>query len=134
MIGLDTNVLVRYFVQDDPAQATLATDFIETKCTSQEPGLISLIVLCELVWVFESAYRYEKPLICGLMERMLVTTEFIIESSLLVRAALREFAAGSADFSDCLIQHSNRERGCQYTVTFDRKAAKSSFGRLLASD
>lgn len=92
------------------------------------------MVMCELVWVFESAYRYEKPLISELIERMLITTEFMIESSLLVRAALKEFAAGSADFSDCLIQHSNRERGCQYTITFDRKAAKNSFGRLLTSD
>ena len=131
MIGLDTNVLVRYFVQDDPVQAKLATQFIESECTTQQPGLISTIVLCELVWVFESAYRYEKSLICEVMERLLITAEFEIESTLQVRTALKEFQTGSADFSDCLIQHLNQARACDYTVTFDRKAAKNRYGKLL---
>ena len=131
MIGLDTNVLVRYFVQDDVAQAKLATQLIELECTTQQPGLISTIVLCELVWVFESAYRYEKSLICDVMERLLITAEFEIESSIQVRAALREFQTGGADFSDCLIQHLNQARACDYTATFDRKAAKNRYGKLL---
>ena len=131
MIGLDTNVLVRYFVQDDLSQAKLATQLIETECTIQHPGLISIIVLCELVWVFESAYHYEKPLICEVMERLLITAEFDVESSLQVSAALKEFQTGSADFADCLIQHLNHAKGCEHTLTFDRKAAKNRYGQLL---
>ena len=131
MIGIDTNVLVRYFVQDDPVQAELATQLIETECTSDRPGLINIIVLCELVWVLESAYQHEKQLVCTLIKRLLITTEFVIESSLQVRSALKEFETGNADFADCLIQHFNQVRGCEHTVTFDRKAAKNRHGRLV---
>ncbi|MBL4606827.1 MAG: type II toxin-antitoxin system VapC family toxin [Pseudomonadales bacterium] len=131
MIGLDTNILVRYFVQDDIAQSKLATRLIETQCTVTQPGLISLVVLCELVWVFESAYQYEKSLICKLLQRLLMTAEFEIEPLLPVRAALKEYQGGNADFADCLIQHLNHASGCDYTFTFDRKAAKSQYGRLL---
>ena len=132
MIGLDTNVLVRYLVQDDPVQAKVATRFIEEQCTATQPGLISLIVLCELVWVFESAYSYDKSLICGVVERLLITAELDIEAPLQARAALNEFQAGNTDFADCLIQQLNRSRGADYTVTFDRKAAKNRYAQLLA--
>ena len=131
MIGLDTNVLVRYFVQDDPAQARRATELIETECTAAQPGLISSIVLCELVWVFESAYLYEKALICEVLERLLITAEFEVEAAFEAGSALKEFQTGSADFADCLIQHLNHSRGCDYTVTFDRKAAKNRYAQLL---
>ena len=131
MIGLDTNVLVRYFVQDDPVQARLASELIETECTAAQPGQISSIVLCELVWVFESAYQYEKPLICDVLERLLITSEFEIEASFEVGSALKEFQSGSADFADCLIQHLNHAKGCGHTVTFDRKAAKNRYAQLL---
>ncbi len=60
MTGIDTNVLVRYIVQDDPAQSALATTFIEKNCTAKKPGFINLIVLCELTWVLKRAYRAER--------------------------------------------------------------------------
>ena len=62
MIGLDTNVLVRYLTQDDPQQSARANNLIETQCTKNEPGWIALIVLCELVWVLRGAYNYKKSL------------------------------------------------------------------------
>lgn len=53
MIGLDTNALVRYVVRDDAQQTAAATRLIESSCKTNDPGLIALVVLCELVWVLD---------------------------------------------------------------------------------
>ena len=126
MIGLDTNVLARYIVQDDPEQARAATSFIEARCTAQSPGYVSVPVLVELVWVLTAAYRYEKPVVASVIRQVLRTTEFLVEDREVTWAALREFEAGSADFADCLIAHRNHARGCKQTYTFDRAAAAGS--------
>ena len=68
MIGLDTNVLVRFLVQDDPAQSALAAQLVEGRCHPDSPGLINRIVLCELVWVLESCYRYSRFQIVDVLE------------------------------------------------------------------
>ena len=81
MIGLDTNVLVRHLVQDDPAQSHAATQVITKRCTRDEPGFINRIVLCELVWVLESAYGYSKDTIVVVLDKILRTSQLKIESS-----------------------------------------------------
>jgi predicted nucleic-acid-binding protein len=123
MTGIDTNVLVRYLVEDDPEQAKRAARFIAAHCTSEEPGYINRIVLCELVWVLESAYGYSSQTVAPVLERLLRTTQFRVEDHQEAWLSLREYQQG-ADFADALIGAVNNRVGCSRTVTFDRKAAR----------
>ena len=132
MIGLDTNVLVRYIVQDDVEQAAAATRLIETRCTQQATGYVSVVVLLELIWVLAGAYEYDKSVVASVVGQVLRTTEFTVEDGELVWLALRDFESGGADFADCLIAHRNHSRGCETTFTFDRKAAKRRYFSLVA--
>lgn len=130
MIGIDTNVLVRYIVQDDERQAAIATKSIEA-CSVGVPGWISAIVLCETVWVLSRAYGYEKENIQAVLQRIFLASELAVEQQEQGWSALRDFTQGSADFSDYLIVHMNQASGCEYTITFDRKASSHQSFRLL---
>lgn len=123
MIGLDTNVLARYIVQDDAEQAHAAGRLIEGQCTVQAPGYVSVPVLVELVWVLTAAYRYERSVVASVIRQILITAEFLVEDRETAWAALREFETGGVDFADCLIARRNHARGCARTYTFDRRAA-----------
>jgi len=131
MIGLDTNVLVRYITQDDEEQAALAGDWIEYHCSVESPGWISVIVLCEIVWVLTRAYGYDKATVQSVLKCIFLACELAVEQQDHAWAALRDHAKGNADFSDYLIAHMNRSAGCEYTVTFDRKASAHRLVRLL---
>ena len=124
MIGLDSNVLVRYVVQDDVDQAQAATALIEGECTDESPGHVDAVVLAEVVWVLTSAYGFPKESIVRVIHQLLRTTEIKIENSDAAWAALRQFEAGTADFADHLIAWRNRAAGCRVTYTFDRRAAR----------
>jgi predicted nucleic-acid-binding protein len=130
--GLDTNVLIRHIVQDDPAQARMASHFIASECSREAPGFLNRIVLCETVWVLESAYGYSREEIADVLERIIRTHQFRIENLQCTWTALRMYRSGSADFADCLLGHTNLEAGCSETVTLDKKAAKTGGLRLLA--
>jgi predicted nucleic-acid-binding protein len=114
--GLDTNVLVRYIVRDDAAQAARAARELER----DERFLISSIVLCELVWVLEAGYDFPRAEIAATLEKILATAQFDVEDKDMALAALDDFLASGADFSDCLIGRRNRAAGAVQTVTFDR--------------
>ncbi len=131
MIGLDTNVLVRYLVQDDPGQSRKATQVIAKQCTRDDPGFINRIVLCELVWVLESAYGYSKETIVTVLEKLLRTGQLKIEDTQSAWTAFRMYQKGKADFADCLLGSANRFDGCNETVTFDQTASKLEDFRLL---
>lgn len=131
MIGLDTNVLVRYIVQDDPEQSHAATRLIESRCTVQSPGWVGVTVLMELVWVLTTAYRYEKAVVASVIRQLLRTTELMVEDRESAWTALREFGMGNADFADYLISHRNHASGCTQTYTFDRKAARGRHFTLV---
>lgn len=131
MIGLDTNVLVRYIVQDDPRQAAAAVRLIEGRCTARSPGYVSVPVLVELVWVLTSGYRHGEALVVAVIRQILRTAEFTVEDRDVVLAALNEFESGAADFADCLIAHRNHARGCTRTCTFDRRAARGKHFALV---
>ena len=124
MIGLDTNVLVRYLVKDDVAQARTAADVITQNCTRENPGFINRIVLCELVWVLESGYHYSRETIADVLEKVFRTTQFQIEDVQIAWTAFRLYQKGKPDFADCLLGTVNRHHGCAYTVTFDQMAGK----------
>ena len=131
MNGLDTNVLVRFVIQDDAAQAKKATQWITRACTANDPCQIDRIVLCELVWVLESGYGYSRHQIGEFMDNLLHTRQFEFESRDAALAALRHYRQGRADFADALIGAANRDTGCNTTFTFDRKAASLDMFTLL---
>ncbi len=130
MIGLDTNVLVRYIAQDDEPQFRLAEALIDA-LTVEDPGFISLVTTAELVWVIERSYRLKKQDLLGMMEMLLRMPAFVFEEAEIVHAALRQFAGSAAGFSDCLIERSAAAAGCVYTVTFDERASSIAGMRLL---
>ena len=125
MIGLDTNVLVRYVAQDDPKQSAIASELIES-LTASSPGFIALVSVVELVWVLQSSYQSSKSEIIVVLETLLRTRELTLENAETVWQALRRFSESNADFADCLIERSANAAGCDHTVTFDSKAAKTA--------
>lgn len=131
MTGLDTNVLVRYIMQDDSKQAALATRLLES-LSAEAPGFIALVCVVELAWVLSSAYSLGREQLVEALEMVLRTKELIVESAEIVWKAVRVFRSSHADFADCLIAQSAASAGCAKTVTFDRSAAKSGGMTLLA--
>ncbi len=130
MIGLDTNVLVRYVAQDDPEQSSKATRLIES-LTVDAPGYVGVVSVVELVWVLTSCYSATKSEVCEVLETLLRTKELVVSNAETVWKALRLFRESKADFADCLIERSADEAGCSYTATFDQGAAKSCGMRLV---
>ncbi len=130
MIGLDTNVIVRYIVQDDETQSALATTLIESLSTSQ-PGYISIITLIELVWVLQGNYQASRDDIINTLNSLLKTKEILIAQADVVAQALRMFSHTKADFPDCLIERLGHAALCEYTVSFDKGAIKHAGMQLL---
>lgn len=134
MIGLDTNVLVRLMVEDDPAQTRQAREAVQRECSQGNPGWISQIALCEFVWVLGGAYEYTRGEIVPALERILATEHLEVERSAQARDALRMYRSTKADFADCLIALSGAGGSASTTLTFDVRAAKAGIGmRLLQS-
>ena len=131
MIGLDTNVLVRYIVRDDEKQSAAATRLIEAKCTTDNPGRVSSIVLCELAWVLTRGYGYSRAMVGRVIRRILAVQELQAEKPELAWQAVRLFEQGRADFADFLVGLSNRENKAEVTYTFDTKAAESDLFQIV---
>ena len=131
MIGIDTNVLVRYLVQDDEQQASAATKIFE-QVSDLNPVFINNIVMCETVWVLSRAYKYKKSLIARTIEQILSTSNIEFENAEGVRKALRHYLTGNADFSDYLLAEINKENGVKTTYTFDRKAANNPLFSIVS--
>ncbi|WP_024694734.1 type II toxin-antitoxin system VapC family toxin [Pseudomonas syringae] len=130
MIGLDTNVLVRYVAQDDPKQSPKASALIESLSIGN-PGFITAVSVVELVWVLQSCYESSKNEIIMVLETLLRTRELKIENADVVWQAVRLFADAKADFADCLIERSAKAAGCDYVVSFDSKAIKTTGMRAV---
>ena len=131
MIGLDTNILVRYLTQDHPLQSAAAVKVIES-LSSESPGFLSLVVIAELVWVLQFSYRFKKHEIEHVVERLVRSQELIIERTEIVSQVLRKFRVSRATFADCLIERCGHAAECQYVLTFDKNAAAAGM-RLLPS-
>ena len=129
MIGLDTNVVVRYLTHDDPTQTAAAMKAMNL-LSADSPGFLSLIVIAELVWVLESFYRFRRNEIEQVIDTLLRSKELIIERAEIVSQALGVFHASRAGFADCLIERCAHAAECQYTLTFDQHAAGAGM-RLL---
>jgi predicted nucleic-acid-binding protein len=123
MIGLDTNVLVRYIMQDEDRQSALATRLVES-LTVEAPGFLPTVAVVELAWVLSSAYELERAQLVDALEALLRTKEIVVERAETVWRALHVFGRSHADFADCLIERSASAAGCDRTMTFDRAAVK----------
>lgn len=131
MIGLDTNVLVRYLTQDDATQARKAGALIAGAVARGERCAVSAVVLCELVRVLRDAYGTSKEELVSTLDRILSTQQFEITDKDRVREAFEAFRDGRADFADYVIGASNRQAGCAETVTFDRRLRGAAGFRIL---
>jgi predicted nucleic-acid-binding protein len=130
MIGIDTNILVRYFIQDDADQAAIAGRVLNTQCSRDRPGWINRVVLCELIWVLESAYNCPRSEIAAILRALLQTAELKIEDHANAWQALNAYQHKNADFADALIFATNQHNGCDHTTTLDRKASRLHGGKL----
>lgn len=131
MIGLDTNVVVRYLAQDDARQSPVATRFIETSLTPETPGFIAAVTLCEIVWVLAEAYQADRRRMREVIEKLLTTKQLVMEQADLVWKALKAWNGTAADFSDALIGQIALANGSDRVVTFDRSAARLEAFELL---
>jgi predicted nucleic-acid-binding protein len=123
MIGLDTNVIVRYIMQDDLVQSRKATRLVEEKLSSETPGYITLVTLAEVIWVLKSVYEIASKDLINLVGMLLATKQIRTERASTVYRAVKVFDSGRADFSDALILVVGMEDGCTEIVSFDKKAA-----------
>lgn len=130
MIGLDTNVLVRYIMQDDAKQSAKATRLIEALDAS-DTGFVSLVSVVELVWVLSSCYDLSREQLVQALDALLRAKQLVVDQADQVVRALRSFGAGSADFADCLIERTASSAGCDRTMTFDVAAAKTAGMTLI---
>ena len=132
MIGLDTNVLVRYMAQDDPIQAKIAADLIERRLTESDPGFISIVVMTETAGVLERVYGLSAAEIARAIERTLQTDVLVVESEQEIFTATVALKEGRGSFADALIAALGARAGCCATVTFDRKALRLPGFELLS--
>lgn len=130
MIGIDTNVLIRILTKDDEKQAQLAFDYIASSC-SNSSIVINAVVFCEVVWVLESAYNYTKEEIINCLLHILKTKQFLIPDKEIIRLALTLYQDTKIDFSDALIGYLNKQQNCEFTITFDKEAARTDIYKLL---
>ena len=130
MIGLDTNVLVRFLVQDDVAQGRAAKDLIGS-CTQDAPGYIPREVMVELVWVLERAYNLGRESVAAALDGLLGATEIVVEDADRVARAVHYYAQDGFDFADQMIASAAHQAGCETLYTFDKKASKASGVSLI---
>ncbi|HJD55763.1 MAG TPA: type II toxin-antitoxin system VapC family toxin [Rickettsia endosymbiont of Pyrocoelia pectoralis] len=124
MIGIDTNILVRYLTSDDKVQSIKATKLIERYFGQENSIFINNIVICELIWVLEKGYKYSKEQIISVLKEIFSTIEFSFENHQVLWLSVLEYENYKADFSDILIGKLNIFNGCSYTVTFDKAASE----------
>ncbi|MDK9722462.1 MAG: type II toxin-antitoxin system VapC family toxin [Rhodospirillales bacterium] len=125
MIGVDTNVLVRFIVQDDPVQSLQARTYLASELAQNGGVAICNVVFCEFVWVLGRSYRFSRSDIVGALDRILATENTWVEDRDILREAIEAFRVGAVqDFADAVIALTNKRKGnCATTVTFDRNAA-----------
>lgn len=126
MIGIDTNVLVRFLTQDDAAQARRVDALIRETEDAGDRLHVDDIVLCECVWVLRRAYGFDKTTLADTLDRILATALFSFDDRDILRAALEDYRDGSGDFADYVIGRRNVRAGCAQTATFDRSLARDA--------
>ena len=124
MIGLDTNVVLRYLLQDDPKQTRQANKIFDQQLSEQAPGFISLVTVLEMVWVLRSLLKQTPSQVASHLERLLTADSLEVQNEQQVFEAVFAIKRGTGEFEDALIGALNAWAGCSHTLTFDRKAAR----------
>ncbi len=122
MIGVDTNVLLRYVIKDDLAQFERADAFFK-QCSSDRPAYVSMVVLAEFIWVLQRYYRYSTVQVLNTVNAMLDAAELNFEMEEHLAPFFARLKPTKGDIADCLIAFCAVRAGCSHTVTFDRRAA-----------
>ena len=122
MIGLDTNILVRYIAQDDAVQSGIANRLIEKRLTPDNPGFVSLITLIETTWVLGSCYQQPRQTLIDILRQLITIRQLQVERPDIAHQAIQRYESGNGDFSDAVICLINEVNGCDETMTFDKKA------------
>jgi predicted nucleic-acid-binding protein len=130
VIALDTNILVRYFTEDDPVQFARSAALIEDELTAVNPGFICLVTMCELIWVLEDVFSFSTDRVARVIRFILETRQIEVEHDGLVAKAV---ASGHRDLADAIIHFIGQANGCTKTVTFDKKFARLDGVELLMS-
>jgi predicted nucleic-acid-binding protein len=130
MIGLDTNILVRYLTQDDPVHSAQATKIIEQQLSLADRGFVSIVTMAEVVWVLDRAYGFTAQEIVDAIERILQVEVLVVENERQVFAAMVSLKQGRGAFADALIGELGARAGCTHTLTFDKKAIRLPNFRL----
>ena len=125
MTGLDTNVLVRYIMQDDPSQSPRATRLIEA-LQPDAPGFVPVVALLELVWVLSGSYGLNRAQVATVLDTLLRSKELVLDRAELVSQALHRYSANGADFADALIERIATAAGCTATMSVDAGAVKAA--------
>jgi len=124
MIGLDTNILVRYLTQDDPIQSSKATEIIERRLTEENPGFVSIVAMVETVWALDRAYKLAAHEIAAAVERILQTDVLVVENEQEVFTAMIAVKEEQGSFADAVIAALGTKAKCSRTLTFDHKALR----------
>ena len=132
MIGLDTNVVLRFLLQDDPVQSKLATRIFEHEISASAPGFINLGVVVEIVWVLRSVAKQTPAQVAAYLGLLLTTVSLQIQNEHEVFKAVFALKRGTGEFEDALIGALNAQSGCAYTLTFDRGAARMPYFKAIA--
>lgn len=132
MIGLDTNILIRYITQDDPNQSLKATALIEHHLTEYNPGFISVVTLVEMVWVLTRTYSLTDDEIAAEIKLILSSDSLIVEHEKEAHGAMIALKEGRGKFADALVGALGLKAGCSHTLTFDKKASRLSGFELLS--
>ena len=132
MIGLDTNILVRYLAQDDPVQSPKATELIERQLTEENPGFLSVVAMVETAWILDRAYGLAADEIAAAIERMLQADVLVVDNEQEVFTAMIALKEGHGSFADALIGGLGARAGCTRTLTFDQKASRLAGFELVS--
>jgi predicted nucleic-acid-binding protein len=124
VIGLDTNVVLRYLLQDDPRQVWQANEIFERRLSEREPGFLSLVCVLEIVWVLRSLLRQGAVEIAGHLEHLLAADSLVVQNEQQVFEAAFALKRGTGEFEDALIVALNAWAGCEKTLTLDRRSGR----------
>ena len=128
MIALDTNVLLRYVIDDDPVQSARAARLIESEISAVAPGFVSLVVVCETIWAMTQTYSLPRTNVTRTLGGLLNMAHLEIEA----REIVREAMSLPGDIADAVIHLIGRQKGCTHTLTFDKRFARLDGVKLLA--
>ena len=131
MLALDTNVLVRHFSNDVPAQKE-AANMLLAGLTPESPGFIGREVVLEVVWVLERSYKFSRTRIANALLNLMAGKGILVENSEDVMNSLRQYSHSNADFSDLLILAAAKRAGANPLYTFDQRLARMDGAALLS--